>query len=152
MGIDSIHVDLPFNRFDPAATPQQNRDAFASFVKMADAVHENDMSVLWLFSFHYTSGWLYERFADVHMQAHDGENASSGFVRMCLNHPGFRDVAGQWLELVAELLKPHSATLAWYLWNERFLGPPVDYHALTVRAFHEWLVQRYAQIDALNAA
>ena len=152
MGIDSIHMDLPFNRFDPEASAQQNRDAFASFVKMADTAHENGMSVLWLFSFHYTPGWLYERFADVHMQAHDGENASSGFVRMCLNHPGFRDAARQWLQLMAELLGPHPATLAWCLWNEPFLGPPVDYHPLTVQAFHEWLALRYERIDALNAA
>ena len=152
MGIDSIHVDLPFNAFDPLKSDQENREAFASFVACADEAHARGMTVLWLFSFHYTPDWLWERHPDVRMKRHDGNDGAGGWIRMCLDHPGFRAEAGEFLTFIAGLLGPHPATLGYLLWNEPHLTSEVCYHPHTVAAFRAWLRGRYDGEAALNAA
>ena len=152
LGINSIHIDVPFNKFDPLKSDEENRQAFEPWVKRADAAHANGMTVLWLFSFHYTPGWLWERYPDVRMKNHDGSDGSGGWIKMCLNHPGFRTDAGKWLTFIAKLLGPHPATLGYVLWNEPHLTSEVDYHPLTVAAFHNWLEQQHQAVEALNKA
>ena len=152
MGIDSVHVDLAFRDFDPARSEEENRAAIAPFIAVADAAHRHDMTVLWLFSFHYTPAWLYERYPDVRMKAHDGSDAGGGWMNMCLNHEGFRADAAAWLTFVGKVLGPHPATLAYCLWNEPHLTSAVDYNRHTIRAYRAWLAGRHETIEGLNEA
>ena len=152
MGINSLHIDLPFNKFDPQKSDEAKRQAFAPWVEMADEAHRNGLTVLWLFSFHYTPGWLWERYGDVHMKKHDGTDGSGGWIAMCLDHPGFRADAAKWLAFMAKLLGDHPATLGYVLWNEPHLTAEVCYNKHTIAAFHKWLEARHETVDAMNQA
>ena len=150
MGINSMHIDVPFRLFDPQKSDEENRRAFAPWVKQADEAYRNGLTVLWLFSFHYTPEWLWERYPDVRMKKHDGTNGSGGWIEMCLDHPGFRADAAKWLAFTAKLLGDHAATLGYLLWNEPHLNAEVCYNKHTIAAFHGWLEARHKTVDALN--
>ena len=152
IGINTVHVDLEFNRFDPRKSAAENRAAFQHCLEIADAATRNGLTVLWLFSFHYIPDWFYERYPDARMQQHDGSPGNGGWISMCLDHPGFREVAAAWLTFMAEMLGPHPATLAYVLWNEPHLTDSVCYHPHTVARFRDWLQDRYGTAAALNVA
>jgi beta-galactosidase GanA len=137
MGMNSVHVDLPFRMFDPRRSDEENRAEYDSFLHTADLAASQGLSVLWLLSFHYAPDWLYERHPDVRMKTHDGKDAAGGFIDMCLNHPGFREDAANWLKVVARMFGAHPATLDYCLWNEPHLTSAVDYHPHAVGAFHD---------------
>jgi len=61
LGINSVHIDLPFRKFDPQRSDQENLAAFSPFLKMADEAHRHGQTVIWLLSFHYTPDWLWQR-------------------------------------------------------------------------------------------
>ena len=152
LGINSIHIDVPFNKFDPDKSDEENRQALQPWIERADAAHASKMTVLWLFSFHYTPGWLWDRYPDVRMKNHDQSDGSGGWIKMCLNHPGFRTDAEKWIRFIAKTLGSHPATIGYVLWNEPHLTGDVDYNKHTVAAFHDWLVGQYKAIESLNTA
>lgn len=151
MNVNSVQVDLPFDHFDPRKSDAENRQAYADFLKEADAAQANGMTVLWLLSFHYTPDWLWERYPDVRMKQYDGSDGAGGWMKMCLNHPGFRADAEQWLTFIARMLGPHPATIGFVLWNEPHLTSEVDYNPHTIAAFHAWLKKRYGKVKDMNA-
>jgi len=150
LGINSLSLDVAFRDFDPQRSEEENRAAHAGYLKAADEAHRHGMTVLWLMSFHYTPDWLWQRYPDVRMKKHDGTDGEGGWMRMCLNHPGFRADAEKWLRFFVGYLGDHPATVGYVMWNEPHLTAPVDYNPHTVRAFHGWLEKRYGTVAALN--
>ena len=78
IGINSIHEDVAFRDFDPRRSDEENKAALARYLKKADEAHANGMTMLWLFSFHYTPDWLWERYPDAHAKKQDGSDGQGG--------------------------------------------------------------------------
>ena len=150
MGINSLSIDLAFKDFDPNKSDAENRAANADVLKQADLAHANGMTVLWLFSFHYEPDWVKERYPDIRMQKADGTEGRSGWIRVCLNHPGFRADAEKWLTFTTKMLSPHPATIGYVLWNEPHLTSDVDYNPYTIKAFREWMKSKYGTVEQIN--
>lgn len=150
LGINSLSIDVSFKDFDPRKTDAENRTANADLIEAADAAHANGMTVLWLFSFHYTPDWLRERYPDVAMKKFDGSDGRGGWITMCLNHPGFRSDAEKWLSFIVPLLSAHPATIGYVMWNEPHLTAEVDYNPHTVKAFRAWVAARYPSVEEVN--
>ncbi|MBT7066281.1 MAG: AMP-binding protein, partial [Verrucomicrobia bacterium] len=152
IGINSIHEDVAFRDFDPRRSDEENKAALARYLKKADEAHANGMTMLWLFSFHYTPDWLWERYPDAHAKKQDGSDGQGGWISMCLDHPGFRTDAAAWLKFVASNLGSHPATLGYLLWNEPHLTSEICYNAHTIAAFHKWLEKCYQTVETMNKA
>ncbi len=152
IGVNSLSIDLGWNQYDPKKSDAENAKAYEGVLKFADEAHKKGMTVLWLFSFHYTPEWLWQRYPDVHAKKYDGSDGHGIWIDMCLDHPGFRKEAERWLTFMAKLLNPHPATIGYILWNEPNLSADIDYNPHTVAAFHGWLERRYKTIEAVNTA
>jgi len=152
MGINSLSVDLAFSNFDPQRSDAENEKAMAGVIALADSAHEHGMTILWLFSFHYTPNWLWERYPDVRMKQYDGADGAGGWMQMCLDHPGFRTDADKWLAFTVARLQKRPATIGYILWNEPHLTGTVDYNPYTIAAFRAWLINRYSDVNRLNEA
>ena len=154
LGFNTVALDLAFRDFDPEKQASMDEADVRKSLQLEffDAAQEHGLTVLVLFSFHYTPGWLYERFPDARLKKHDGSPGSAGWITMCLDHPGFRDAAEKWLTFAASRLKDHPATLGYILWNEPHLHGDVCYSPHTVTRFRDWLRRRHGDVSALNTA
>jgi len=154
LGFNTVHLGLAFWDFDPQKLESMSEEDIrkALHLDFADAAHENGLTVLPLFSFHYTPGWLWERYPDVQLTGYDGSPGSAGWIKMCLDHPGFRKVAEQWLTFAASRLKDHPATLGYVLWNEPHLTAEYCYSPYTLAKFRTWLGNKYETVEGLNEA
>jgi beta-galactosidase GanA len=150
IGINSLSIDLGFNAYDPKKSDTENKKAYDGVLKMAEEAHKNGQTILWLFSFHYTPDWLWQRYPDVRMKKFDGTNGGGGWMEMSLNHPGFRADAEKWVTFMATLLNKYPATIGYILWNEPHLFSEVDYNPHTIKAFHQWLAGKYKTVEAMN--
>ncbi|MEM7625251.1 MAG: beta-galactosidase [Planctomycetota bacterium] len=73
------------------------------------------------------------------------------FFRMDIDHPDFRDVAGQALDTLFGTLGPHPALAGVSLANEPEF-PVTAWTEHTAAAFARWLEQEHGQLDRLNRA
>ncbi len=154
LGFNALALDLAFWNFDPQKLESMNEEDIrkALLLDTLDAAYDNGMVVLVLFSFHYTPGWLFQRYPDAHLTKYDGSPGGAGWIDMCLDHPDFRRVAKQWLAFATSRLKDHPALLGYILWNEPHLSADYCYSPWTISKFHTWLRDKYDSIESLNAA
>jgi len=154
LGFNAIELDLAFWDFDPQKLESMTEQDVRKALKLdfLDAADDNGMMVLVLFSFHYTPGWLFERCPDAHLTKYDGSPGGAGWIKMCLDHPGFRKVAEQWLTFAASHLKSHPAFAGYVLWNEPHLTAEYCYSPYTLAKFRAWLGNKYETVEALNEA
>lgn len=66
--------------------------------------------------------------------------------------PDYRRLAGDLVRVLAERYAQHPGVVMWHVNNEYGCHLPVDYSDAARDAFRRWLADRYADIDALNAA
>lgn len=113
--------------------------------------------------------WLYERHPDAHMVTADGRTLHpqttpyrqiGGAPGPCYHHEAALDYRRAFVQAVAQRYCKHPAMALWDIWNEPeltcgILREPtqtnlVCYCDASVRAFRQWLQQRYGDIAALN--
>jgi len=117
--------------------------------------------------------WLEERYPEAHYQTADGfiyalqprsNTAVGGWPGLCLDHPGVREEAGNFLAQIASRYADHPALFAYDVWNEPHLEPaampfaaPEErnlycYCHSTIAAFRRWLEKRYGNLEGLCEA
>jgi endo-1,4-beta-mannosidase len=159
VGFDSVRIFLLWEDFQPA--PERvSEDALARLVRVADAAHGNDLSLLpTLFTGHMSGvNWL-PRWAVDEEKCLDPSSAEARF-RIVSDHRVRRGVAKNWFSdatvgdaqerlagAAAEALRGHPALWAWDLGNENSncCVPP------TRRAAVDWLERMSTRIRAADS-
>ena len=150
IGINTIAVDMGWDKFDPQRPLEKNREAIQWLKRMADEAHEHGINFILMFSPHYRPGWLDERYPDLHMLNYEGEPTRGGFILDCFSHPDFRREFEIWVRFLVTEFKDHPAVIGWMLWNEPHLSDPVDYHPYALAEFTKWLQEQHGTIKSLN--
>lgn len=98
--------------------------------------------------------WVLEKHPDMLACDADGRPRKFGSRRhYCFSHPGYLAEAKRITELFARRYGSNPAIQAWQTDNEYGCHDTVRSYSNAARAaFHDWLRQRYASIDALNSA
>ncbi len=97
--------------------------------------------------------WFFASYPDARAVTKDGVALGFG-ARGMVSHsaPEYRTAIARIAGALAERYADHPAVVMWHIHNE--YGVPVgeDYSPNAVRAWREWLRERYGAIEALNAA
>ena len=92
--------------------------------------------------------WLMTRQEDLYIVNEDGVRLTYGLRReYCPNNPLYHQYTERIVEEMAEHFKDHSAAIGWQIDNE--FGAHC-YCEICRKAFHNWLKQRYSNLDELN--
>ncbi|MEI3847352.1 MULTISPECIES: beta-galactosidase [unclassified Microbacterium] len=126
---------------------------FAWLDELLDLLHENGISVDLGTPTASPPAWFFAEHPDARVVSRDGVTMGFG-ARGMASHasPAYRAAIVRIASALAERYGSHPAVVMWHVHNE--YGVPVgeDYSAQSVRAFREWLRERYGSLDALNAA
>ena len=112
--------------------------------------------------------WAWERYPDARLVHRNGRPdepqmsgscSSGGFPGLTLNHPGARELAGEFLTRLAERYRDHPGLGYYDIVNEAKFpqnqwGRQVDYDfsESTQEAFRAWLKTKYGSLEALSEA
>ncbi len=104
--------------------------------------------------------WLGDRHPDTVIVRRDGRRDRGDFFwNHSLGHPVFRARARAWYAALATFLAPYwnDPVISWQLDNETGLMfanriGQIDFNPHTILRFRAWITERYATIEALNAA
>lgn len=126
---------------------------FAWLDELLDLLHENGIAVDLGTPTASPPAWFFAEHPDARVVSRDGITMGFG-ARGMASHasPAYRAAIVRIASALAERYGSHPAVVMWHVHNE--YGVPVgeDYSAQSVRAFREWLRERYGSLDALNAA
>lgn len=126
---------------------------FAWLDELLDLLHENGIAVDLGTPTASPPAWFFAEHPDARVVSRDGVTMGFG-ARGMASHasPAYRAAIVRIASALAERYGSHPAVVMWHVHNE--YGVPVgeDYSAQSVRAFREWLRERYGSLDALNAA
>ena len=126
---------------------------FAWLDELLDLLHENGISVDLGTPTASPPAWFFAEHPDARVVSRDGVTMGFG-ARGMASHasPAYRAAIVRIASALAERYGSHPAVVMWHVHNE--YGVPVgeDYSAQSVRAFREWLRDKYGSLDALNAA
>ncbi|WP_194395840.1 beta-galactosidase [Microbacterium atlanticum] len=121
--------------------------------ELLDLLHENGISVDLGTPTASPPAWFFAEHPDARVVSRDGVTMGFG-ARGMASHasPAYLAAIVRIASALAERYGSHPAVVMWHVHNE--YGVPVgeDYSAQSVRAFREWLRERYGSLDALNAA
>lgn len=97
--------------------------------------------------------WLTARHPEILPMVADGTRRyPGGRQAWCASSPVFREAALELVEAVATRYGSHPAVALWHVSNELGCHNPYCHCEVSTFAFREWLRERYATVDALNAA
>ena len=126
---------------------------FAWLDELLDLLHDNGISVDLGTPTASPPAWFFAEHPDARVVSRDGVTMGFG-ARGMASHasPAYRAAIVRIASALAERYGSHPAVVMWHVHNE--YGVPVgeDYSAQSVRAFREWLREKYGSLDALNAA
>lgn len=126
---------------------------FAWLDELLDLLHANGISVDLGTPTASPPAWFFAEHPDARVVSRDGVAMGFG-ARGMASHasPAYRAAIVRIASALAERYGSHPAVVMWHVHNE--YGVPVgeDYSAQSVRAFREWLREKYGSLDALNAA
>ncbi|MGD9495131.1 MAG: beta-galactosidase [Armatimonadota bacterium] len=114
------------------------------FLAVCDRAAAAGTQVNLLISPHYFPAWALEKWPHL-------RECSGGFLRFCVHAPEAREVLRRYLQYTIPRIAGHPALHSVCLTNE-----PVSTHLTQCRytcaAWHQWLADRYATVEALNEA
>lgn len=98
--------------------------------------------------------WLVEKMPDMLQVDEEGRVRKFGSRRhYCFSHAGYREECARIATILATALKDHPGLTAWQIDNGYGgHGTALSYSGAALAAFRDWLKDRYASIEALNAA
>lgn len=126
---------------------------FAWLDELLDLLHENGISVDLGTPTASPPAWFFADHPEARVVSRDGVTMGFG-ARGMASHasPAYREAIVRIASALAERYASHPAVVMWHVHNE--YGVPVgeDYSDQSVRAFREWLREKYGTLDTLNAA
>jgi len=95
---------------------------------------------------------LYRNKDGIPHKSYMGGSSSTGGWRAgpCLDTPLGKEMAGNFLLALANRYKRHPALYGYDIWNECNYAPDVCYCADTVKAYREWLKNKYKDIGVVS--
>jgi beta-galactosidase len=121
--------------------------------ELLDLLHENGIAVDLGTPTASPPAWFFADHPDARVVTRDGVTMGFG-ARGMASHasPAYRAAIVRIASALAERYGSHPAVVMWHVHNE--YGVPVgeDYSDHSVRAFREWLREKYVSLDALNTA
>ena len=130
--------------------PEESRYDFSWLDKVMDLLAANGISACMATSTGAVPAWMATRYPDVLRVTIEGHKRKFGQRHnFCPNSPTFRRFAPELARRMAERYGKHPALVAWHVNNE-YGGS--CYCESCEKAFRGWLRNRYASLDALNAA
>ncbi|THG33992.1 beta-galactosidase [Glaciibacter flavus] len=126
---------------------------FAWLDELIELLHTNGIAVDLGTPTAAPPAWFYARYPDARVVTADGVALGTGSRGMASpSAPEYRAATVRVATELARRYGSHPAVVLWHVHNE--YGAPIaaDYSPHAVRAFREWLQQRYDSLDALNTA
>ncbi|SNR57222.1 beta-galactosidase [Actinomadura mexicana] len=109
--------------------------------------------------------WIHLEHPDSHHVDHRGRPVESTTLSYspvglvpggCFDHPVVRELSGRFLEEIGRRYAGTDHLVAWDCWNEIRWNVQTEGHICfcphTLRAYRSWLLDRYGDLDTLNAA
>ncbi|MCL2319851.1 MAG: beta-galactosidase [Treponema sp.] len=113
---------------------------------------------------HSAPEWAYRLYDHARFQNEDGHkvfphirnsSATGGYSGLCLDNEDYRELAGNFLTVLAKRYKGHPGLLGYDLWNENNLyssGHHRCFCPASHEKFHEWLRKKYGDIKNVAEA
>ncbi|WP_236967354.1 beta-galactosidase [Microbacterium aurantiacum] len=121
--------------------------------ELLDLMHENGIAVDLGTPTASPPAWFFAAHPDARVADRNGTVMGFGARGMASHSsPAYREAIVRIASALAERYARHPAVVLWHVHNE--YGVPVgeDYSEQSVRAFRDWLREKYGTLDALNAA
>ncbi|MFC8921274.1 beta-galactosidase [Cellulosimicrobium sp. NPDC057127] len=133
--------------------PTEGTWDFAWLDEVMDLLHENGITVDLATATASPPPWLTTKHPEILPQTRTGETMWPGARQQWRpTSPVFREHALRLVERMAERYGDHPALVAWHVSNELGCHNVYDFSSDAAEAFRTWLRERYATLDALNAA
>ncbi|GAA3012143.1 beta-galactosidase [Microbacterium aurantiacum] len=121
--------------------------------ELLDLMHENGIAVDLGTPTASPPVWFFAAHPDARVTDRNGTVMGFGARGMASHSsPAYREAIVRIASALAERYAQHPAVVLWHVHNE--YGVPIgeDYSEQSVRAFRDWLREKYGTLDALNAA
>ncbi|WP_253181922.1 beta-galactosidase [Cellulosimicrobium cellulans] len=133
--------------------PTEDTWDFAWLDEVMDLLHENGITVDLATATASPPPWLTTKHPEILPRTRTGETLWPGARQQWRpTSPVFREHALRLVERMAERYGDHPALVAWHVSNELGCHNVYDFSDDAAAAFRTWLRERYATLDALNAA
>ncbi|MDE0545833.1 beta-galactosidase [Microbacterium sp. C7(2022)] len=126
---------------------------FSWLDELLDLLHENGIAADLGTPTASPPAWFFAKYPEARVITRDGVTMGFGARGMASpSSPAYREAIVRYASRLAERYASHPAVVMWHVHNE--YGVPVgeDYSPQSVRAWREWLKNRYSTLDGLNAA
>ncbi|MCL2813543.1 MAG: beta-galactosidase [Oscillospiraceae bacterium] len=147
--------------------PAENIMDTAAYEELVDYAGKLDMGVYMGLTNEQAPNWLWEKYPDCRMTAHNGSALAyqaqytlpaDGKPGPCYDHPGAMAAQLDFTARFVERLSVYENIVIWNTWqeigywSEHLTGGHVCYCDNTMNFFREWLKGKYKNLDALNRA
>jgi len=133
--------------------PTEDTWDFAWLDEVMDLLHAHGITVDLATATASPPPWLTTKHPEILPQTRTGETVWPGARQQWRpTSPVFREHALRLVERMAERYADHPALVAWHVSNELGCHNVYDFSDDATAAFRTWLRERYATLDALNAA
>ncbi|MDR0599292.1 MAG: beta-galactosidase [Treponema sp.] len=149
-GIRVIRIaEFAWNKFEPT----EGRFTFDFFDRFMEAAREADMAVIFCTPTATPPAWLTNQYPEVLNAGKDGVKLRHGARRHYnYNSPVYRRFTARIVEKIAGHYGKHPNVIGWQIDNELNCERDEFYSKSDTTAFREFLKEKYATLDALNAA
>ena len=133
--------------------PREGEFDFAWLDRVIELLHEGGIAVDLATATASPPPWASAAYPEILPRDEDGSVFWPGSrQQFAPSSPVYRRLAGELVTALAERYAGHPAVVLWHVNNEYGCHLNVDYSDAARDAFRRWLRDRYADIDALNAA
>lgn len=149
-GISFIRIaEFAWSKFEPT----EGEFTFDFFDRFMEAAREVDMPVIFGTPTATPPAWLTHQYPEVLNALKDGVKLRHGARRHYnYNSPVYRRFTARIVEKIAEHYGRHPCVIGWQIDNELNCEKDEFYSESDTIAFREFLKEKYASLDALNAA
>ena len=135
-------------------------------LRVVSDAHDNGLYVYFGVTMEQAPAWFWQKYPDAYLVYNTGEKhfdqlqyviPADGKPGPCWHHPGAREAATRFLEVVGREVGRFDNILAWNVWQEIGFWPMRPgtlgfcYCANSLQEFRSWLQVRYGSIEKLNA-
>jgi beta-galactosidase len=133
--------------------PREGEYDFGYFDAVLDGLAETGVSVCLATMTASPPPWLSHRYPETLPRTADGTILSpGGRQHFCPSSPVYREHAGRLVEQLATRYAGHPALALWHVGNEFACHVRACYCDVSAADFRRWLIEKYGDLDALNAA
>ncbi|SNZ01762.1 beta-galactosidase [Flagellimonas pacifica] len=145
--------------------PLEGQYNFSKYEELIAHAKSLDMYVYLGLTMEQAPAWLFEKYPDCRMEGRSGRTImheaqapipADGKPGPCFDHPGAMEAHLKFIEKLIETLGKYDNVLVWNTWqevgywSENMVGERVCYCDNTMRAFRDWLKEKYGSLEHLN--